>query len=97
MSKFKELVSEYALIGVISPQSEKTLNERYDKLLEEKRLIYDKHPKLVIDNFLNRFGGKKLISTNVESIAKNVRFFAWLIIIGLIVQFVVVVTLMDAL
>ena len=81
---FKDLVEDYFKLGLISLSSQKTLNFRYDKAEESLRDRMDEYSQVVLDDFLRKNKKDSMMQKQVESIKKNVQFFAWLTIVSLV-------------
>ena len=81
---FKDLVQDYFQIGIISLVSLKKLNQKYDNADDSVKGKMDEYSQVLMDDYLSKFKNESMELKHLDSIRKNVQFFAWLAIVSLV-------------
>jgi len=86
---FKDLVEDYFKLGLISHMSQNKLNLKYDNEDDSIKAKMDEYSQVVLDDYLSKAKKDTVHLKALDSIKNNVQFFAWLIIISMIISAVV--------
>ena len=81
---FKELIDDYSKLGLITLDSKNSLAKVYSIANEEQKVRFDKYAQIVLDDFISRNNSNSMEIKHLDSIRKNVQFFAWLTIVSLV-------------